>query len=263
MPLGIEFDFINMSDDSLLSGAIKSNTKLIIVETPSNPQITVTDIKSVVALAKKHNCECIVDNTIATPILQNPIELGADLVVHATTKYIAGHSDLLGGVIITKERSPRWEKIRYIQRMGGAVPSPFDCWLTHRGIQSMSYRVNAMSDHAMKIARHLDNHPNVEKVLYLGLEKDPGNMVARKQMSAFGGLMSFLVKGGADEAIALTNRLKLIKRATSFGGTHTLIEHRYSVEAEGTNTPVNLLRLSVGLEHIDDIIQDLDQALEG
>ena len=260
-PLGIEFVFIDMRDLNQVEAAIRNDTKLVIIETPSNPQITITDIKAVSEISHARGATVVVDNTIATPILQNPIALGADLVVHATTKYMGGHSDILGGAIIAKEETERWEKIVYIQRMGGAVPSPFECWLTMRGIQTMSYRVKQMSDHAQQLAQYLAGHKNVAQVMYPGLPSDAGHEIAKQQMSGFGGLLSFLVKGGAEHAIAVSNKLNLITRATSFGGTHSLIEHRFSVEAEGTLTPENLLRFSVGLEHIDDLIVDLEQAL--
>lgn len=261
-PLGIEFDFIDMRDIDLVSKSVNDNTRLVIVETPSNPQITVTDIKAVSEIAKSVGALCVVDNTIATPILQNPLTLGADMVVHATTKYIGGHSDILGGAVITAETNERWEKLVYIQTMGGAVPSPFECWLTLRGIQTLTHRVKQMSANAMLLANYLDQHPSVEAVLYPGLSQDPAHVLASRQMSGYGALLSFLVKGGADEATAFTNKLKLITRATSFGGTHSLIEHRASVEAEGTLTPQNLLRFSVGLEHVDDLKADLAQAFE-
>lgn len=260
-PLGIEFDFVDMRNVDLVAKSLKPNTKLLIVETPSNPQITITDIKAMSQIAKSVGALCVVDNTIATPILQNPLALGADMVVHATTKYIGGHSDVLGGAVITAEKNKRWEKLVYIQQMGGAVPSPFECWLTLRGIQTLSHRVRQMSANAMRIASFLESHEAVESVLYPGLESSPAHQLASEQMTAYGALLSFLVKGGREEAMAVTNKLSLITRATSFGGTHSLIEHRASVEAEGTLTPQNLLRLSVGLEHVDDLMADLAQAL--
>ncbi len=261
VPMGIRFDFIDMRSLDQVEQYISSETKLIIVETPSNPQLTVTDIKAVVEIAHAHDIQVAVDNTIATPILQQPLALGADYVLHATTKYIAGHSDVLGGAIVTQVEDERWERLVYIQKMGGAVPSPFECWLTLRGIQTMSYRVRAMTDHAKQIVSFLQGHPQVESVLYPGIPESVGYEVASRQMSDYGILMSFLVRGDAQQAIDVTNRLGLITRATSFGGTHSLIEHRYSVEAEGTKTPQNLLRLSIGLEHVDDLIEDLSQAL--
>jgi cystathionine gamma-synthase len=260
-PLGIDFDFVDMSDLENVRNHIMSNTKLVIAETPSNPQITLTDIKSLAAITHEAGALLVVDNTIATPVFQSPIELGADMVIHATTKYIAGHSDVLGGAVITADENERWEKIVYIQRMGGAVPSPFECWLALRGIQTMTHRVRAMADTAMTIAKQLSNHPAVEEVLYPGLESSPSHALAKQQMKGFGALMSILIKGDDTTAIAVTNKLKLITRATSFGGTHSLIEHRASIEAEGSLTPKNLLRFSVGLEHVDDLIEDLLQAL--
>jgi len=260
-PLGIEFDFIDMSNTALIKESVKPNTTLIIAETPSNPQITLTDIRAVADIAHEANALLIVDNTIATPILQTPLALGADMVVHATTKYIAGHSDVLGGAIITAKENDRWEKLVYIQQMGGAVPSPFECWLSVRGIQTLSHRMKAMVESASTITTWLDEHKKVEKVLYPGLKSNEGYQLAKKQMKGPGALLSFLVKGGEEEAIKLTNRLKLITRATSFGGTHSLIEHRATVEAEGSLTPRNLLRFSIGLEHPDDLIGDLEQAL--
>jgi len=260
-PLGIDFEFVNMSNLDAVKAAIKPNTKLVIAETPSNPQITITDIKAVAAIAHEAGALCVVDNTIATPILQSPLALGADMVIHATTKYIAGHSDVLGGSITTADLNDRWEKIVYLQQMGGAVPSPFECWLAMRGMQTMSYRVKAMSEAAKQIAKWLDEHTAVEKVLYPGLESSPDFELASAQMKAGGGLLSFLVKGGAEEAINVSNRLTLFTCATSFGGTHSLIEHRASVEAEGSITPKNLLRMSVGLEDVEDLIADLEKAL--
>lgn len=260
-PLGIAFDFVDMSDLANVKSHMKSNTKLVIAETPSNPQITLTDIKGLAAITHESDALLAVDNTIATPVFQSPIELGADMVIHATTKYIAGHSDVLGGAIITAKENDLWEKIVYIQQMGGAVPSPFECWLALRGIQTMTHRVRAMADSAMSIAKQLSEHDAIDKVLYPGLESSPSHDLAKKQMNGYGALMSFLVKGDAATAIAVTNKLKLITRATSFGGTHSLIEHRASIEAEGSLTPKNLLRFSVGLEHVDDLMEDLLQAL--
>ncbi len=260
-PLGIEFDFVDMSDIENVKTHMKSNTKLVIAETPSNPQITLTDIKAVAAITNETDALLVVDNTIATPVFQSPLELGADMVIHATTKYIAGHSDVLGGAIITANEHDRWEKIGYIQRMGGAVPSPFECWLALRGVQTMTHRVRAMEASALVLAKQLSEHASVAEVLYPGLESNPSHALAKKQMTGYGALMSFLVKGDATTAIAVTNKLKLITRATSFGGTHSLIEHRASIEAEGSLTPKNLLRFSVGLEHVDDLMEDLLQAL--
>jgi cystathionine gamma-synthase len=193
--------------------------------------------------------------------LQRPLAQGADLVIHATTKYLGGHSDVLGGLVVTGAESELWSRIKHLQHIGGAVPSPFECWLALRGLQTLPYRVRAQAGSALLIARFLADHPNVEQVLYPGLENHPGHKFAGRQMSAYGGLLSFLVRGGPEEAMAVAGRVKVITRATSFGGTHSLIEHRASIEAPGTKTPVNLLRLSTGLEHVDDLTADLEQAL--
>lgn len=261
VPWGLEVDFVDMTDLAQVKNALKAHTKLLILETPSNPQLNVSDLKGLADLAHSVGAYLCCDNTVATPLLQRPIEFGADLVVHATTKYIGGHSDILGGMLITAEENELWEGIQKIQKIGGAVPSPFECWLGLRGIQTLSYRVQAMSAHALHIAHYLEKHPRVERVLYPGLESHPGHELAKQQMSAFGGLLSFLVKGGEAEAVAVAAKVKIFTRATSFGGTHSLIEHRASVEAEGSPTPKNLLRLSIGLEHVDDLRSDLEQAL--
>jgi len=261
VPWGLEVSFVDMTNLQKVKNALQSHTKLIILETPSNPQMGISDLRGLANLAHGVGAYLCCDNTVATPILQRPIEFGADLVVHATTKYISGHSDVLGGVVITAEENELWARIQLIQKIGGAVPSPFECWLSLRGMQTLSYRVKAMSAHALEIAKFLDRHPFVEKVLYPGLPADPGYFLAKQQMDAFGGLLSFLLKGGEEKAISVAAKVQLFTRATSFGGTHSLIEHRASVEAEGSPTPRNLLRLSIGLEHVDDLIADLGQAL--
>ena len=262
VPWGIELTFTDMTDVRNVETSMKTNTKMIMIETPSNPMIKVVDIGKVSNIIKGKNIILLADNTAATPVLQNPIALGADLVIHSTTKSLGGHSDVLGGIVITKEKNDLWEKIRFIQRIGGAVPSPFECWLALRGINTLAYRVRAQSESAMKIALYLDSHPKIGVVHYPGLENNPFHEIAEHQMNGFGGLMSFqMTDAGAEKAMKVAAGLELITRATSFGGTHTVIEHRASIEAEGTTTPQNLLRLSVGLENTDDLLADLDQAL--
>ncbi len=262
MPWGLDISFIDMTSLAELEQTLKHSTRLVIVESPSNPQIKITDIAAVVKRAKTVGAQVAVDNTIPTPVLQRPFSLGADFVVHATTKYLGGHSDVLGGILVTREENALFEKVQTIQHIGGSVPSPFDCWLLLRGIQTLPYRVRAQSDHALQIAQFLDGHPAIERVLYPGLETHPGHKIAAKQMSGGGGLLSVLVKGGEAEAMAVAAKVKVFIRATSFGGTHSLIEHRASIEGPHTATPPNLLRLSIGLEHPDDLIADLDQALK-
>ncbi|MDQ7027113.1 MAG: PLP-dependent aspartate aminotransferase family protein [Anaerolineae bacterium] len=258
---GLETVFVDMTNLDTVKAAMKANTRLVIIETPSNPLIKVTDIQAVANIAHDNDAYLVCDNTIPTPVFQKPLELGADFVVHATTKYIAGHSDALGGAVIAKEECALWQRLRVIQKVGGAVPSPFDCWLILRGLQTLPIRAKAHAENALTVAHFLENHSKVEAVLYAGLESHAQHTIAKKQMTGFGGLLSFLVQGGQNKAMAMTTHLHLIKRATSFGGTHSTIEHRASVE-QGTSTPQNLLRLSVGIEHSDDIIADLAQALD-
>jgi cystathionine gamma-synthase len=261
VPWGLEATFVDMTDTAAVQNVVRPQTKLVMIETPSNPLLKITDIRTVAEMAHNTDAYLVCDNTIATPILQRPFELGADLVAHATTKYFGGHSDVLGGVVVAKTDGELWQKIKHIQQIGGAVPSPFECWLALRGMQTLAYRVRAQAENALKVAQFLESHPTVERVLYPGLETDPGHQLAATQMSLFGGLLSFQVKGGQEEAMAVAARVNIFTRATSFGGTHSLIEHRASIEAPGTKTPENLLRLSVGLENVDDLIEDLSQAL--
>ncbi|MBK8932480.1 MAG: aminotransferase class I/II-fold pyridoxal phosphate-dependent enzyme [Chloroflexi bacterium] len=261
VPWGLTVSFIDMTNPDALRAALRPETKLVIVETPSNPQLKITDIRAVTELAHAAGATVIVDNTIPTPVLQRPFLQSADLVIHASTKYLGGHSDVLGGVLITREETPLFQQIRLIQHIGGAVPSPFDCWLTLRGIQTLPIRVRAQSSHAQHVAEFLAEHPAVEAVLYPGLPTHEAFATAVRQMAGGGGLLSILVRGDADTAMNVAANVKLFTRATSFGGTHSLIEHRASIEAPGTLTPPNLLRLSIGLEHPADLIDDLNQAL--
>jgi cystathionine gamma-synthase len=257
----LEFDFIDVDDTETLKAHIKPNTGLIWIETPSNPLLKVTDIKKIVAIAKERNIKVVCDNTFATPICQQPIALGADLVMHSTTKYLGGHSDLMGGALITAENSDWWQKIRDVQGYGGAIPSPTDCYYLVRSIKTLPYRMKGHVQNAQLLAEFLNNHPAVERVLYPGLPTHPNHEVAKQQMTGFGGVLSFCLKGGRDEADKVVNKVKLFTRATSLGGVESLIEHRATVEGPDTKTPFNLLRVSVGLEHIDDLIADLKQAL--
>ena len=255
------FDFIDLNDPDILQSHIRPETKLIWIETPSNPLLKVTDIKKVVEIAKKHDIKVVCDNTFATPICQQPLALGADIVMHSATKYFGGHSDLMGGALITKEKSAWWQKIRQVQEMGGAIPSPMDCYMLVRSIKTLPYRIRGHVHNAEILAEYLEKHPKVEKVMYPGLKSHPQHEIAKQQMSAFGGMLSFCVNGGEVEAKCVINSLKLFTQATSLGGVESLIEHRASVEGPDTKTPFNLLRVSVGLEHIDDLIADLGESL--
>lgn len=255
-----EASFVDMTDLDAVEKAIRPNTRLIWVESPSNPLLKVTDIRKVAAIAKAHGAILAVDNTFASPVFQNPLELGADLVMHSSTKYFGGHSDILGGALITKKKDAFWDKIKIVQRVGGASPSPMDCYYLCRSIRTLPYRMKGHAEHAMVLANYLMNHSKVEKVYYPGLIDHPGHEIAASQMSGFGAIISFQVKGNADDADKLISKLKLFANATSLGGVESLIERRAAVEGPDTLTPPNLIRVSVGLEHTDDLLEDLEQA---
>ena len=258
---GLESSFVDMTDLHAVEAAVRSTTRLLWAESPSNPLWKVADLTRLGAIAHAAGARFVVDNTTATPILQSPFKHGADLIVHATTKYLGGHSDVLGGALVVRERGPWLDRLRLLQTSGGAVPSPFDCWLVLRGIRTLPYRVRAQSAHALAVATFLAGHPRVDAVHYPGLASHPGHDVARRQMAMFGGMLSLQVHGGADAAMAVAAKVRLFTRATSFGGTESLLEHRASIEGPGSTTPPNLLRVSIGLEHPDDLIEDLAQAL--
>ena len=257
----LEFDFIDVNDQELLRKHIKPNTGLIWIETPSNPLLKVTDIKQTVAIARQHKIKVVCDNTFATPVCQQPLSFGVDMVMHSATKYFGGHSDLTGGALITPVKDAWWEKLRQVQQMGGAVPSPMDCYLLARSIKTLPFRMRGHMHNAQSLAEFLQRHPKVEAVMYPGLVSHPQHEIAKRQMNGFGGMLSFTLKDGPEEAVRVINRLKIFTRATSLGGVESLIEHRASVEGPDTKTPFNLLRVSVGLEHIDDLIADMSQAL--
>jgi cystathionine gamma-synthase len=253
---------VDMTNLAEVARAITKKTRVIWVESPSNPLLRVVDIAGIAQLAKTAGAWVVVDNTWATPILQQPLLLGADIVMHSTTKYLGGHGDILGGALVAaREDHPLFAQCRTVQTFGGAVPSPFECWLTLRGIRTLAVRVRTQTANAQRIAMFLAAHKSVESVHYPGLESHPAFEIAQRQMSAPGAMLSLQVRGGRKAAIDMTNRLKLITRATSLGGTETLIEHRHSVEGSETRAPQNLLRMSVGLEHADDLIADLEGAL--
>jgi cystathionine gamma-synthase len=258
---GLETTFVDMTDAAEVERALRPTTRLVWVETPSNPMWKVSDIRAIAALAHGVGARCVCDNTVATPVGQSPLALGADLAMHATTKYLGGHGDLMGGAVVTRAQDEGWDKIRAVQAAAGGVPSPFDCWLVLRGIQTLPWRMRAHAENAMRIATFLSAHRRVEAVHYPALASHPGHALAARQMRGFSGMLSFQVRGGRDQAMAVAAKVSLFTRATSFGGTDSLIEHRASIEGAGTSTPDNLLRLSVGLEHADDLIEDLDGAL--
>jgi cystathionine gamma-synthase len=260
---GLQTTYVDFTDLAAVAAALRPETRLVWIETPSNPLMKVTDLEAVAETvrAKGPNAITVCDGTFATPVLQRPLDCGIDMVAHSTTKYISGHSDVVGGALVTRHDNYLFERARKAQRYGGSVPSPFDCWLTMRGIETLPLRVRAQSESAMRIARCLREHPQVEAVHYPGLAEHPGHGIAARQMAAFGGMLSFRVKGGREEAMRVAARCRLFIRATSLGGAHSLIEHRASVEGPTSKTPQNLLRVSVGLEHVDDLFEDLAQAL--
>jgi cystathionine gamma-synthase len=260
-PWGLTHTLVDMTDPARVEAAVEPRTRLVWVETPSNPLWKVADIRRLAAIAHSAGARCVCDNTTATPALQRPLALGADLALYATTKFLGGHSDVLGGALVARVADDFWARVARIQVAGGAVPSPFDCWLVLRGLCTLPYRVRAHSANAMQVASFLEGHSAVEAVHYPGLARHPGHAVAAGQMTAFGGMLSAQVKGDAARAMAVAARLRVFTRATSFGGTESLVEHRASIEGPGTRTPENLLRLSIGLEHPDDLIEDLAQAL--
>jgi cystathionine gamma-synthase len=240
---------------------MRPNTKLVWVETPSNPLLQVADIAALAAVAHQGGALCAVDNTWGTPVLQRPLDLGADVSMHSTTKYLGGHSDVLGGALVFRENGDVAQRVASILMSGGAVPSPFDCWLVMRGIRTLPLRVQAQSASAAALAEFLASHPSVERVHYPGLASHPAHGIAARQMTGFGGMLSVQAGGSREESIAIASRLKLFTQATSLGGTESLIENRASVEGPATRAPQNLLRVSIGLEHVDDLKDDFDTAL--
>ncbi|MBK5210289.1 MAG: aminotransferase class I/II-fold pyridoxal phosphate-dependent enzyme [Flavobacteriaceae bacterium] len=257
----LSYNLVDMTNIEEVKKAIKPNTSLIWVESPSNPQLKLSDISAIAEIAHKNNAICAVDNTWLTPVFQNPLELGADIVVHSTTKYFGGHSDVIGGCVVVNDENIS-EKIKNIQILSGAVPAPFDCWLIGRGIQTLHLRIKKQSKNALKLAKFLENHPKIEKVNYPGLESHPQHLLAkRQQKKGFGAMLSVLIKGNERETIAIASKLKYFTLATSLGGVESLVEHRKSVEGVDSPTPNNLLRISVGIEHIDDLIKDWENAL--
>jgi cystathionine gamma-synthase len=257
----LETSFVDMRDPQAVERAMRPNTRLVWIETPSNPRLHVSDISKIAEIAHAGDALCVCDNTWATPVLQRPLELSADLVVHSTTKYMGGHSDVLGGAVITKTDDDMWQRIRAAQSVGGGVPSPFDCWLLLRSVATLPLRMDAHCRNARIVAQFLHEHSRVEQVYYPGLASDGGHAVAVRQMRDWGGMVSCNIRGGRDAAMAIAAKLKLFTRATSLGGVESLIEHRASIEGPDTRAPEGLLRISVGIEHPDDLIADLEQAL--
>lgn len=258
----IEYTSVDTTKLEKFEACFKPNTKLVILETPSNPLLQITDLEKTIKIAHSKGARVCADNTFATPYNVNPIAFGADLVMHSTSKFLGGHSDILGGAIISAKKDSLFEKIQTIQKSQGAVPSPRDCWLLNRSIRSFPYRMRAHNENAQKVAEYLQTHPKVMKVNYPGLKSHAGYEIASSQMKGFGGMISFLVEGDYEETLKIVARSKIIRRATSLGGIESLWEHRRSSEGEHSTTPENLIRFSVGLEHIDDLILDIKGALK-
>jgi cystathionine gamma-synthase len=253
---------VDMADLAAVEAACRASKPGIIwLETPSNPLVSVVDIAAVAAIGKAHGAAIAVDNTWATPVLQQPIRLGADLIVHSLTKYIGGHSDVMAGAAIVRQDGGHLDELRAIQRHRGVLASPFDSWLALRGIATLPARMAVHSASALAVANFLESHPLVSKVHYPGLSSHAGHEIASRQMTAFGGMVSFELQGGQREAMAAAAALQIFTRATSLGGNHSLVEHRASVEGPETTAPPSLLRLSIGLENAADLIDDLSQAL--
>lgn len=261
VPWGLETSVVDMRDVDSVARAMRARTRLVWIETPSNPLLTLTDIERIADVAHAGGARCACDNTWATPVLQRPLALGADLVMHSTTKYLAGHGDVMGGAVVARADDEFFQRVRAIQTTGGAVASPFDAWLVRRGLRTLPWRMRAHVDNAVAVAQALDGHPAVAAVHYPGLAAHPDHALAARQMRAPGGMLSIQVRGGREAALAVVARVRLFTRATSLGGPESLVEHRASVEGPGSTTPDDLLRLSIGLEHPDDLVDDLRHAL--
>ncbi len=261
---GVAVTFVDMADMAALKAALRPGiTQIVWIETPANPLWTITDIARAADSAHGAGARLAVDSTVATPVFTNPIAHGADIVMHSATKYLNGHSDVLAGVLVTRALDDFWEKIAGARSGGGAILGPQQAALLLRGMRTLHVRVRAAANAAQEIAEHFSGHGRVDSVLYPGLTGHPGHDVAARQMrGGFGAMLSLRIKGGERAAIAAAARVHVWKRATSLGGVESLVEHRASIEGAGTLVPTDLLRLSVGLEHIDDLIGDLEQALD-
>ena len=259
---GVTASFIDMTNADAVGAHMQPNTRMVWIETPSNPLLQCVDIAALVDIAHQHGARAVADNTFASPMLQQPLALGCDMVMHATTKYLGGRSDVLGGMVVTRADDEHFAQLRTAQLFGGGVPSPFDCWLVMRSLPTLPARMQAHCANAQKVAEFLHDHPKVAVVHYPGLPGNPFHALAKKQMSGFGGMLSFEVKGGKEAAMSLAAHVEIFTRATSLGGVESLIEHRASIEGPESKTPQGLLRVSVGLEHADDLIDDLAGALD-
>jgi cystathionine beta-lyase/cystathionine gamma-synthase len=262
---GLQFTFVDMSDLDAVRRAMQSNTRLLWLESPTNPLLKIADLAAIAEIGRKAGAHVAVDNTFASPALQQPIALGADIVVHSTTKYLGGHSDVVGGAVVTTDQGV-YETLKFLQNAIGAVPGPHDCFLVLRGIKTLALRMERHSSNARRIAEWLVAQPQVERVLFPGLSTHPGHAVAAGQMRDFGGMISFVARGGGAAAQRIVARTRLFALAESLGGVESLIEvpaamTHLSVQGSPLEVPPGLVRLSVGIEHVEDLIADLGQAL--
>lgn len=267
---GISVNYVDTSDVENVFNAITPKTKLIWLETPTNPTLKISDIEAIAKVAKAHNCLLCVDNTFASPVLQQPLSLGADLVIHSATKYLGGHSDLIAGLVVAKDQA-LGEKIKYIQTACGAILAPFDSWLVIRGIETLHLRVKQHCAGAQAVAAFLEKHPAVDKVFYPGLKSHPNHIIAKKQSKGFGGIVSFTLKNDTEEAaIEFVTQTKLFKLAESLGGIKSLVSHPANMthksipaaKRKAAGVADSLIRLSIGLEDAEDLVVDLEQAFE-
>lgn len=266
---GLGFSFVSGEDPEAVRKAIRSNTKLLWIETPSNPLLNIVDLRALCEIAHAHGIWVVVDNTFATPYLQRPIEHGADIVVHSTTKYLGGHSDVVGGALCVRDKQ-LYESLKFYQNAVGAVPGPMDCFLVLRGIKTLALRMRQHCENAQRIAQYLSDHPEVERVYYPGLSSHPGHEIAKRQMGGFGGMVSLMLKGGLERALRFMRQTRLFVLAESLGGVESLMCHPATMthasippeERARIGLSDALIRLSVGIEDVEDLIEDLEQALQ-
>jgi cystathionine gamma-synthase len=261
---GISLDLFDAADqDALARTVVKGRTKLVWIETPCNPSWDVIDIAAAADITHQAGARLAVDSTVATPVLTQPIKYGADIVVHSATKYLNGHCDVVAGAVVTAREDDFWESVCELRTDNGAILGSLEAFLLQRGMRTLYLRIRRACESALTLAKHFEEHPGVEAVIYPGLPSHPGHELASRQMDGgFGGMLCIQVKGGADEALRVVKRCNVFIRATSFGGVESLIEHRYSIEGEGSPVPKDWLRLSIGIESVADLIADLEQALE-
>jgi len=261
---GLSLDYFDSADPESLAGTVrKGSTKLVWMETPCNPSWDIIDIAAAAEIAHEAGAWLAVDSTVATPVLTQPLKHGADIVMHSATKYLNGHCDVTAGILATARQDDLWERIRAVRCKGGAILGSFDAWLLQRGMRTLFLRVNKACESALVLAQHFEGRAGVEAVIYPGLRSHPGHEIAKRQMNGkFGGMLCIQLKAGPEAALSTVKRCNVFTRATSFGGVESLIEHRYSIEGEGSPVPKDWVRLSIGIESVNDLIADLEQAIK-